>query len=159
VIVALIVGFNHVALVTADLDRLISFYESVFEAKVVVDLDEGHIRHALIDFGAGSCLHAFMLPNNPDAAGSSEMFGRGHLDHIAFNVVDAEAFERLRERLVVAGASDGQATDFGMQRVVSFSDPDGFEAEIALWTSGDPLPYEEALREPYSKVTREESNA
>jgi hypothetical protein len=35
-------GFNHVALVTADLDRLISFYRQMFEAPVLVDLDEGH---------------------------------------------------------------------------------------------------------------------
>jgi hypothetical protein len=32
----------------------------------------------------------------------------------------------------------------------SCSDPDGLEAEIALWTEGDPLRYDEAIREPLS---------
>ena len=146
------VGFNHVAVVTSDLDRLISFYREVFDAPVVVDLDEGDLRHAFIDMGGGSCIHAFMMPDSPHAAGSSEMFGRGHLDHVAFDVVDAEHFEILRDRLVAAGASDGLVTDFGMQRVVMFRDPDGFEAEIALWTDGTPLRYEEAIREPHALV-------
>lgn len=66
-------GFNHVALVTADLDRLIAFYHEVFEAPVVVDLDEGHVRHAFIDMGGGSWIHAFMMPNNTHGIGSPEI--------------------------------------------------------------------------------------
>lgn len=95
-------GFNHVALVSTDLDRLIFFYKEVFEAPAVVDIDEGHLRHAFINMGGGSWIHALMTPENPHAIGSPEMFGRGHLDHIAFDVVDADQFEMLRERLVTA---------------------------------------------------------
>jgi len=142
-------GFNHIALVTADLDRLIAFYVEIFEADVLVDLDEGHVRHALVDLGGGACLHAFSMPENPHAAGSPDMFGRGHLDHVGIDVADDEQFERLRRRLVESGASDGLATDFGRLRVVGFKDPDGFEAEIALWQKGEPLPYDRAVREAY----------
>jgi catechol 2,3-dioxygenase-like lactoylglutathione lyase family enzyme len=144
-------GFNHIALVTADIDRLIAFYAKVFEAEVLVDLDEGHVRHALVDLGGGACLHAFSMPENPHAAGSPNMFGRGHLDHIAIDVADDEQFETLRRRLVETGASDGLATDFGLQRVVCFKDPDGFEAEIAVWQKGEPLPYDRAVRETYER--------
>lgn len=49
---------------------------------------------------------------------------------------------------MAAGASDGLATDFGMHRVVMFRDPDGFEAEIALWTEGTPLRYETPFGSP-----------
>jgi hypothetical protein len=82
------------------------------------------------------------------------MFGRGHLDHIALDVADREQFEMLRQRLVAIGASNGLATDFGMLRAVVFKDPDGLEAEIALWTDGTPLRYEEAIREPYELIER-----
>lgn len=143
------IGFNRIALVTSDLDRLIGFYQEVFDAQVVVDLDEGRHRHALINLGGGSCIHAFLMPENPHAAGSADMFGRGHLDHIALDVADREQFEMLRQRLVAIGASDGLATDFGMQRVVMFKDPDGFEAEITIWEDGEPLEYERAIREPF----------
>lgn len=144
------IGFNHVALVTSDLDRLIAFYEEVFDAEVVADLAEPHVRHALIDIGGGACIHAFAMPDNPHAAGSAGMFDRGHLDHLALNVRDSEHFEMLRERLVASGASDGLSTDFGMQRVVNFRDPDGFEAEITLWQDGKPVEYDRAVREPFA---------
>ena len=50
-------GVNHVALVTEDLDRLVEFYESVFEANVFGQLTEGPVRHAMIGLGAGMALH------------------------------------------------------------------------------------------------------
>jgi catechol 2,3-dioxygenase-like lactoylglutathione lyase family enzyme len=34
---SLLQGFNHVATVTADLDRLIAFYEEAFDVEVVFD--------------------------------------------------------------------------------------------------------------------------
>ncbi len=77
------------------------------------------------------------------------MFTRGHLDHVAFDVPDDGTFDEVRRRLVDAGASDGLCTDFGIQRVVTFVDPDGHEAEIAQWRSGQPRSYDDARREPY----------
>lgn len=143
-------GVNHVAVVTTDVDRLIGFYGQVFDADVTMDLDEGDMRHAAIHVGGGACLHAFEMPDNPHAAGSTAMFGRGHLDHIAFDIPDAATFDEVRRRLVDAGASDGLCTDFGMVRVVTFIDPDGIEVEIAQWLAGEPRTYDEARREPFT---------
>ena len=126
-------GFNHIALLTADLDRLIAFYVEVFDATVLADMEEQGLRHAMIDFGGGGCLHPFQLDGNPRGFGKPEMFERGHLDHIAINAADAESFETMRQRLVAKGASDGMITDFGRVCTVSFLDPDGFDAELALW--------------------------
>jgi hypothetical protein len=61
------------------------------------------------------------------------VFGRGHLDHFALNVPDEATFQRLRRVLHRCGASDGTVTDFGSVKTVSFTDPDGCQAEIALW--------------------------
>jgi catechol 2,3-dioxygenase-like lactoylglutathione lyase family enzyme len=141
--VPLTIGIHHVATVTADLDRLIQFYVEVFDAVVLVDLDEGGLRHAVLDLGGGACLHPFQMNGNPYAAGSPTMFDRGHLDHVALNVGDDEAFETLRHRLVAAGASDGMITDFGNVRTVWFRDPDGGEGEVAQWQRGEPLTFEE----------------
>jgi catechol 2,3-dioxygenase-like lactoylglutathione lyase family enzyme len=33
-------GIHHVAFLTSDMDRLISFYERIFEARVTLDLEE-----------------------------------------------------------------------------------------------------------------------
>lgn len=138
-------GVNHVALVTNDLDRLVEFYTSVFEATLFADLTEGPVRHALIDLGGGMALHPFEFTGRPSDAPYGEMFRRGHLDHVSLNVPDEETFDVLRRRLVEREASDGIMTDFGAVRTVAFRDPDGWWGEIAIWTGGDPLPLAEAV--------------
>lgn len=146
---SLLAGVNHVALVTDDLDRLIDFYVSVFDAEVMCDLDEGAVRHALIDLGSGAALHPFEVDGCEHGAGRAEIFGRGHLDHVALNVADEAAFEKLRDRLVEAGASDGSVTDFGRVRTVWFRDPDGCEGEIAIWFDGEVRRFDERVIEAY----------
>jgi catechol 2,3-dioxygenase-like lactoylglutathione lyase family enzyme len=143
-------GINHVALVTADLDRLIEFYASVFEAEVVVDMEEGGLRHAMLDLGGGAALHPFDVGDNPHAAPAAGMFQRGHVDHVALDVADSATFETLRARLVERGASDGVVTDFGSVRTVGFTDPDGWEGEVALWQAGPTLAFDARIREPWA---------
>ena len=55
-------GIHHIATVTSDIERLIDFYESVFDASVIADLTEGGLRHAFIDLGGGVVLHPFAVP-------------------------------------------------------------------------------------------------
>ncbi|MGA9277169.1 VOC family protein [Ilumatobacter sp.] len=141
-------GINHLALVTADLDRLIEFYRSVFEANVFAQLAEGPVRHALIDIGSGMALHPFEFSGQPSEGPYGEMFQRGHLDHVSLNVPDEATFGMLRKRLVEQGASDGTMADFGAVRTVAFRDPDGWWGEIAIWTGGEPLPLDQAVVTP-----------
>ncbi|MET0326741.1 MAG: VOC family protein [Ilumatobacteraceae bacterium] len=143
----LLTGFNHVALITADLDRLTSFYRDVFEAEVIDLADDAPFRHAMVLVGPGSGLHAFELGDHPDATGRAEMFGRGHLDHVGLDAPTEEAFHELRRRLVEHGASDGAITDFGPLLSVWFEDPDGMGCEVcwlrdpSLQGAHGPQPY------------------
>jgi catechol 2,3-dioxygenase-like lactoylglutathione lyase family enzyme len=133
-------GINHIAFLTDDLNRLSRFYEELFGAKTVVELPipepEGPGRHALISIGRGATLHAFEFTNIPTPP-QRPMFERGRIDHFALNAADAEAFDRLRAELVERGSSDGIVTDFGVMRVLSFTDPDGHTLELAHWVGGD----------------------
>jgi catechol 2,3-dioxygenase-like lactoylglutathione lyase family enzyme len=130
---------NHVTFLTGDIDRLAAFYEEVFGARKVVDLPvpepEGPGRHALIAVGSGACLHAFEL-FRVEPPPARPMFQRGRVDHFALNAPDADTFERLREKLVARGATDGGVTDFGVMRVLTFTDPDGHSVELAHWVGG-----------------------
>lgn len=133
-------GVNHIAFLSSDLERLSRFYEELFGARTVVELPipepEGPGRHALISIGAGATLHVFefaKIPTPPERP----MFQRGRIDHFALNVADAETFDRLRSDLIERGASDGIVTDFGIMRVLSFTDPDGHTLELAHWVGGE----------------------
>lgn len=55
----LLSGFHHVATVTRDMDRLIRFYEEVFDASPVFDLVAPglELRHVGLDIG-GAFVHA-----------------------------------------------------------------------------------------------------
>jgi catechol 2,3-dioxygenase-like lactoylglutathione lyase family enzyme len=132
-------GVNHIAFLTCDINRLAAFYEEVFGAAKVLDLPipepEGPGRHALISIGSGASLHAFEFSRiaPPPAA---PMFQRGRIDHFALNVRDAQTIEQLRTKLLERGSTDGTVTEFGVMRVLTFTDPDGHSLELAHWIGG-----------------------
>src|SRR5918992_5617535 len=97
---------HHLTFITADLDRLIAFYERVFEARTTMDLEEEGLRHAFIEVGPLTVLHPFQIPG-VEPPGPQPMFGRGRLDHFALDAASEEAFRELRRRIVAEGAGDG----------------------------------------------------
>ena len=128
---ALTDGINHVATVTDDLDRLVGFYQRVFEAeKLYEDREEG-LRHALIRLGGATVLHPFELPHRP-AFPAKPLFERGRLDHLALSVPTLESFIEVRHRLLDEGVSDGVVRDIGPLYSLGFADPDGVEVEVIL---------------------------
>jgi catechol 2,3-dioxygenase-like lactoylglutathione lyase family enzyme len=53
----LIKSIHHLTFITADMDRLISFYQRVFDARVIIDLEEDGLRHTFIEVGEDTYLH------------------------------------------------------------------------------------------------------
>jgi len=130
-------GFNHVAVLTPDMDRFEEFYTSVFGAEVLRDGPEGppgapKVRMAIIKVGPYSELNVFHVPGNSEAERQTPMFGRGRLDHLALEAESLEAFEAIRERLIARGAADTFVTNFGPILSVFFRDPDGLECEVCV---------------------------
>jgi hypothetical protein len=76
-------GINHVAVLTADTDRLIAFYEEMFGATVDGEMREGdEFRLTLVKVGPTSELNVFEITGNGEAARQVPMFERGRLDHL-----------------------------------------------------------------------------
>ncbi len=134
---------HHLTFITADLDRLIAFYERVFGARVTVDLEEEGLRHAFIEVGPHTVLHPFQVPG-VDPPDPQPMFRRGRLDHFALNAASEEAFRELRRRIVDEGVGDGVVTDMGSLLSFSFTDPDGGQHEV-IWVKPG-VPVESGLR-------------
>jgi catechol 2,3-dioxygenase-like lactoylglutathione lyase family enzyme len=56
---------HHLTFITADMNRLICFYERIFGARVTVDLEEEGLRHAFIEWVRTlSCTHFRSLELN-----------------------------------------------------------------------------------------------
>jgi catechol 2,3-dioxygenase-like lactoylglutathione lyase family enzyme len=126
-------GINHVAVLTADTDRLVAFYGEHFGATVEGELREGDgFRLTLLKVGPTSELNVFELAGNDEANRQVPMFERGRLDHLGLQAASLDAFDTIRDRLIACGASDGFVTDFGPVLSLFFRDPDGLEAEICV---------------------------
>jgi len=125
-------GINHVAVLTADTDRLTRFYREMFDATLDGEMREDGLRLTLIKVGATAELNVFEITGNDQAERQVPMFGRGRLDHLGLQAASLDAFDRVRDRLVAAGASDGFVTDFGHVLSLFFRDPDGLEGEVCI---------------------------
>ena len=126
-------GFNHVAVLTNDTQRFVTFYRDVFEAEVLGEQrmgDEGVLT--FVQIGEDAEINLFELAGNSEATRQTPMFGRGRLDHLALRAASLESFEEIRRRLIAEGASDEFVTDFGPVLSVFFRDPDGLEGEVCV---------------------------
>lgn len=145
---SLVGGFNHVAQITRDIDRLARFYRDVFEVPFV-ELPAREGRHGFLLLGSGSTakdpgpvLHAFEVSDeitgplpDPDA-----FFRRGRIDHMAIETVGEHQLCEIRDRLVACGASDGAIRLFGGWFLsVRFADPDGLRLEVGCRWTGELL--------------------
>jgi catechol 2,3-dioxygenase-like lactoylglutathione lyase family enzyme len=135
----LLSGINHVAVLTANTERLTAFYGQVFDAEAETIQQREGFRLTLVHVGSTGELNVFELADNEESQRQTPMFGRGRLDHLALEAASLETFDTIRERLVSRGASDGFVTDFGHVLSLFFRDPDGLEAEVCV-TNPDAQP-------------------
>jgi catechol 2,3-dioxygenase-like lactoylglutathione lyase family enzyme len=136
-------GFNHVATVTADVDRLVDFYGKAFGAVVVHEIEarEDHPRMVILDLGGGAALNAFEVPADSIVGDRRRQGGRGPIDHYALAVDSLPTLEAVRDRLVAVGADIGHIQRLGDEWSLFFRDPDGMELEVCCHAAeGDPDP-------------------
>jgi catechol 2,3-dioxygenase-like lactoylglutathione lyase family enzyme len=126
-------GFNHVAILTADTKRFVTFYQEVFEAEVFEQQEMGGAGLlTLVRIGELAEINLFEVYGNAEAQRQVPMFGRGRIDHLGLQAASLEAFEEIRRRLIDRGASDKFVTDFGPVLSMFFTDPDGLEGEVCV---------------------------
>jgi catechol 2,3-dioxygenase-like lactoylglutathione lyase family enzyme len=125
-------GFNHVATLSTDLDRLAKFYADAFEATIVFQMErEGdHPRMFILDLGGGAALNAFEVPADEIIGEQRRQGGRGAIDHFALAVDTREELDAMRERIVGAGGDVGEVQRLGGEWSLFFRDIDGMELEV-----------------------------
>jgi catechol 2,3-dioxygenase-like lactoylglutathione lyase family enzyme len=125
-------GFNHVATLTADLDRLVDFYRKAFDAEIVFEMaaEPGHPRMTILDLGGGAALNVFEV-DEADIIGERRGIGhRGAIDHFGLAVDSRATLEAVRDRLRGMGADIGEIQRLGGEWSLFFRDIDGMELEV-----------------------------
>ena len=125
-------GFNHIATLTPDLDRLVRFYTDVFEAEVTFEMaaTPDHPRMIILDLGGGSALNVFEVTPEEIIGERRKQGGRGAIDHFGIAVDSPATLEQMRDRLVAAGMDIGDIQQLGGLWSLFFRDPDGMELEV-----------------------------
>jgi catechol 2,3-dioxygenase-like lactoylglutathione lyase family enzyme len=123
-------GLHHCALLCADVERTVRFYQEVLEfplTEIFENRDYKGSNHFFFDLGNGNLLAFFDLPGLELPAYAEVL---GGLHHLAISV-EPEKWARLRGRLDAAGVD--YQTESGTS--IYFRDPDGARIELIA----DPL--------------------
>lgn len=123
-------GLHHVALISADVERTVRFYQDVLEfplTEIFENRDYKGSSHFFFDIGHGNLLAFFDLPGL-DLGPYAEVLGGLH--HIAISV-EPQRWEHLKGKLDSAGVP--YQAESGTS--IYFRDPDGARLELIA----DPL--------------------
>lgn len=126
-------GLNHIATLTSDMDRTVTFYEQAFDAVVTYEVEkrEDHPWMKILDLGAGAALNVFEVPAEEIIGERRSQGHRGAIDHFALAVQTREQLDAVRGRLLDAGAQEvGDVQQLGSEWSLFFRDPDGMELEV-----------------------------
>jgi catechol 2,3-dioxygenase-like lactoylglutathione lyase family enzyme len=125
-------GFNHVATLTTNMERLVAFYRDVFGAEITFEMaaTPDHPRMTILDLGAGTALNVFETAADEIIGERRRQGGRGAIDHYGLNVDSLATLEQVKERLLAAGADIGEIQRLGSEWSLFFRDPDGMELEV-----------------------------
>ncbi len=121
-------GVHHLALICADPERTIRFYQDLLGFPLVElfeNRDYEGSSHFFFDIGAGNMLAFFDFPGLGLEAVPE---GLGGVQHCAISVTP-ETFERLKKKLDDAGVHY-LGPDMGVKESVYFKDPDNIQIEL-----------------------------
>jgi catechol 2,3-dioxygenase-like lactoylglutathione lyase family enzyme len=132
-------GFNHVATLTTDMERLVGFYQGAFDATVTFEMEarDDHPRMVILDLGGGAALNVFEVPAEDIIGERRRQGGRGAIDHFGLAVDSKETLDQIRDRLVASGAEIGEIQRLGSEWSLFFRDPDGMELEVCASAGGE----------------------
>ncbi len=117
---------------TAHLDRVVRFYQTVFDPAVTFEMaaTDDHPRMVILDpdLGSGSALNVTEQPTDTIIGDRTTPGGRGPIDHYDIAVSSRADLDQIRDRLVAADI--GTIHQLGDTWSLFFRDPDGMELEV-----------------------------
>jgi glyoxylase I family protein len=122
-------SLTHVALTVRDLSVSVPWYETLLDAKPVLDEDtDPDFHHTVYLIGNGNLL-GLHQHETPAPEGDFSEYRVG-LDHVSFGVANRAELEKWAQRLDELGIAHGGIKDATYGSGVSFRDPDGIALEF-----------------------------
>jgi glyoxylase I family protein len=121
-------GVHHLALICADPERTIGFYQELVGFPLVElfeNRDYPGSSHFFFDIGNGNLLGFFDFPGLGLVPVPE---GLGGIQHVAISVTP-EVFEEAKGRLTEAGV-EFRGPDMGVEESIYFKDPDNIQIEL-----------------------------
>jgi len=121
-------GVHHLALICADPERTIRFYQELVGFPLVElfeNRDYPGSSHFFFDIGNGNLLGFFDFPGLGLVPVPE---GLGGIQHVAISVTP-EVFEDAKRRLTEAGV-EFRGPDMGVEESIYFKDPDNIQIEL-----------------------------
>lgn len=150
-----ILGINHLAFATSDLDGTIRFWRDVMGLRIVATTgnrpDLYPYRHYFFEVGPGTTVAFFEWPGMVEYSkkpAGLPVRGAIHFDHLSLNVPDKTALLRLRMRLVDENIDVTGIVDHQFIQSIYFYDPNGIALEASYWNP-DPTRLPEGQYDPY----------
>ncbi len=116
----------HVTLTVRDLNRSMSWYQTLFGTEMFLDETPGPFRRAVWLVEGQTLIGFHQFPGTPDAF-SERRIG---LDHLAFGCSSRAEIEAWSLRLEELGIANGGIVDVDYGSALSFRDPDGIALEL-----------------------------
>ena len=118
----------HVTLTVSDLNRSVSWYDRLFDAKMFLDESPGPFRRAVWLVGGHTLVGLHQFPDSADGIAFNER--RVGLDHLAFACSSRVELEAWEVRLEELGVATGGIVDADYGSGLSFRDPDNIALEF-----------------------------
>ena len=122
----LIVGLNHLAFITADMESTIRFYRDLLEMDLISGIGHEGFRHYFFRCGEGHIAffeYEIAQPMDYDKFHGSPTDKPIGFDHVSFTVASRKVLFELKDRLEAANIDVTGAVDHGTMWSIYFFDP------------------------------------
>jgi catechol 2,3-dioxygenase-like lactoylglutathione lyase family enzyme len=126
-------GINHLAFITADLEKTIRFYRDLLDMELRAGIGHDGYRHYFLECGGAQVAffeYEGAVPMRRKFHGTPTTLPLG-FDHVSFTVESCEALFAYKDRLEAAGVEVTGAVDHGTIWSIYFFDPNEIPLEVS----------------------------
>ena len=127
-------GFNHLAMVTADMDRTIRFWRDFLGMRLVAGLGSKNYRHYFLEISATDMIAFFEWPDVtaiPEKDHGVPVKGSFAFDHVSIAVESDDDLFELKNRFEAAEMWVSEVIDHGFIHSIYAFDPNNIPIEFS----------------------------